>query len=254
MASEKESIEKKEEEKGLIEDLVGDLLNLDRGLPATIYWMFRDPGLVISSYFTDRKRFVNPIRFTIFILAVVTTISTFFVDYEQLFQQAMESGSQGNMDQAIEQLESVSDFNWRGYMEKVQEISVLITTKLNQVLYILILAPLMAFFSRMIFRAKEPEFRKHFVMFLYLLATFSLFSILLIPLMVSFGMSSAYVSIAIFTQLVFTIFVQVNYLKLSGFKGYSLAVINFLLGYLAYTVATLIIIYVGALIWVIISG
>lgn len=254
MASENDPIEKKEEHKGILEDLVGDLLNLDRGLPATIFLMFKSPGVVISSYFTDRKRFVNPIRYTIFILAVVTTISTFFIDYEQMFKTAMDGGAQGNMDQAIEQLESVSDFNWRGYLEKVQEISVLISTKLNQILYILILAPLMAFFSRMIFRSKEPEFRKHFVMFLYLLATFSLFSIFLIPLLVAFGMGSAYVSIAIFTQLAFTIFVQVNYLRLSGFKGYSLAVVNFLVGYLAYTIVTLIIVYVGAFIWVLISG
>ncbi len=53
------------DEKGLFEDLLRDAFDLDKGLFATLITMFKNPGLVIDSYFTDRKRFTGPFRYAL---------------------------------------------------------------------------------------------------------------------------------------------------------------------------------------------
>lgn len=70
--------------KGFLEELMGDVFNLDRGLPATIWGMIKTPDKIIESYFTDRGKYVTPLRYCIFILAVTTFITVRFIDYDAM--------------------------------------------------------------------------------------------------------------------------------------------------------------------------
>lgn len=242
----KEKDNKKDKEKGLLEDLLGDVLNFDRGLPATILNMFTNPGLVVETYFVDRKRFVNPIRYTIFLLTVVTAITTFFVDYEVLFQRAMDLGANEQMEDSIALLEEKTGYDINGYVNTVTEVSVFISTKINQLLYIIVLAPILAFFSRLFFKKIQPNYKQHYVMFLYQLATYSLFSLLFLPMMMSEFSFSVFSSVTITVQLAYTVYVQAKYLKLDSMKGYVKSGVSFLISYVVFGIALNIIIYLSA--------
>lgn len=142
--------------KGFLEELMGDVFNLDRGLPGTIWGMIKTPGVVIDAYFTDRGKYVTPLRYCIFILAVTTFISVRFVDYEEMMKNAMEMGAGGGLEDTIEQLsEAIPSFDWKAYFEAVTEISVSLLQKFNQVLYLVLLAPPMAFFLKLFFKKRK---------------------------------------------------------------------------------------------------
>ena len=257
MASEEENKPQQTEpkEKGLLEDFLGDVFNLDRGLPATFLGMIKKPGEVIQSYFTDRGRFVNPFRYTIFLLAISTFIMVMFVDYEQIFTAAMEAGAGDSTENLILMLEEKeSDFNWRGYFDALTEVSVLLTSKLNQILYIVVLAPILAFWSRLFFKGKQSEFRKHYVMMLYTMATFSLFGLLMIPLLLNLESFGQYAVIAVLVQATFTFYVQIRYLMLKGIKDILLLILSFVLSYITYSIVTALITYIGALLLVLVRG
>lgn len=239
-------------EKGFMEDILGDVLNLDTGLPATIKDMIVRPAEVIEAYFTDRDRYVNPFRYTIILMAFTTAIATFFIDYSLVFEQALETGAGVGKEQMITDLSSVIDYNWEAYFEGVIKISVLISTKLNQVMIILILAPLVAMFSRMFFKEQEPRFRRHFVMILYSMATYSLFSILLI-----FVIENSFFNISVLIlasmQFAYLIYVQSRYLNFKGAGKYIKGLLCVLFGYVLYSLSTAVISYVGAIIYVAIN-
>lgn len=96
------------EHKGFLEELLGDVFNLDRGLPGTIWGMIKSPGEVIDAHFTERGKYVSPLRYCIFILAVTTFVTVRFVDYDAMMKNAMELGAGQNIDTMIEQLNQVA--------------------------------------------------------------------------------------------------------------------------------------------------
>ncbi len=234
-------------EAGLFEELLGDVLNLDRGLPATIYNMFVNPRLVIDSYFTDRGRFVNPIRYTIFIMAFTTAITVYFIDYERVLQEAANAGAQGgDFNASLEDLKEKTGLDWPLYFEMVGEVTIVMTTKLNQLLYIVLLAPALAFFSKLFFKSKKPYFKHHYVMYLYSLASFSALSLFFFPLMMIENFWATYTTIVVVLQLGFTFYVQSKYLELKGFEQYAMSFLSFLFGYITYTIISIIIMYGAA--------
>ena len=244
-------------EKNILQDLLGDLLNIESGLPATFLTMLKSPGLVIDSYFANEKKFVNPFKYTIFILALTTLIGTFFVDYEVIMQKAAEMGSTQSvedLDANYQKFSEETGVNIIGFMTAMKDVSVAMIAKFSQLVFIVVMAPLLAFSSRLFFRKKKPFFKHHYVMLLYTLATFAVFSILITPLMMSdipFGIFT-FGSIAI--QLIFISFAQIRYLNLKGANEYFMSFVSLLVGYIFYTIATLIIQIVGGIILVIVRG
>ncbi|MCG8371991.1 MAG: DUF3667 domain-containing protein [Balneolales bacterium] len=234
-------------EKSLIEDLLGDLINLDRGLPATFIGMIKSPALVIRSYFENEKRYVNPFRYTIFILAITTMITAFFIDYEGFMEAAMEmgSGSEQEFEMMIQDIEEQTGFDARGYFEALEEFSLAIITKFNQVLYIVVFAPILAMVSRIFF---SSTFKEKYVMYLYAVGTYSVFSLLLIPLLVLQSSVWLFMLVATVSMLIYVMYVQGKFLKLSGFGKYFQSFLSFVLGYIVFAIVQAIIQYVGAFI------
>ncbi len=245
-------------EKNIFEDLLGDLVNLDKGLPATVITMVKSPNLVIDSYFADEKKFVNPFRYTILILAVTTLIGTLFVDYEVVMQRAMEMGSSSTssaqMEENLRILDEESGLDVTGYMTAMKDLSVAMMSKFNQIVYIVVMAPLIAFSSRLFFKKKKSKFSHHYVMLLYTSATFAIFGLLTAPLMMSDIPLSLFTFISSSLMIAFIMYVQVNYLKLKGFTEYAMSFLSCIIGYLLYFIATLIIQIVGAFILVLIRS
>lgn len=250
-----ENIERKPEiqENSMLDDFLGDLINLDRGLPATVLGMLKSPGLVIESYFTDRGRFVNPFKYTIFILAVTTLIGSLFVDYELLMQQAAELGYSSSVEDANEnfkRIEEESGIPIASFMTAMKDVSVAMMTKFSQIFYILVMAPLMAFSSRLFFKKKRAFFKHHYVMLLYMLATYAIFGLVFTPLMISEIPFTIFTFLVTFVQLVFFMYVQIKYLELKGFDEYSMSFLSFFVGYILYMIATFIIQVGGGIILV----
>jgi len=245
------------QEKNIFEDLVGDLINLERGLPATFITMIKSPGTVINSYFADEKKFVNPFKYTIFILAITTLITTFFVDYEVVMQQAAEASSSSSaeeLDANLKQFEEETGINITGFLTGMKDVSVALMTKFSQVFYIIVLAPLFALSSRLFFKKRRPLFKHHYVMALYSVATFAVFSLLIIPLMLL--PNSVWIHTAVSSGLIMIcmMYAQIRYMDLKGFDDYAMSFLSFLVGYILYFAGTLFIQIVGGLILAIVRG
>ena len=243
------------EHKGFFEELLGDVFNLDRGLPATILGMFKQPGAVIDSYFTDRGRFVSPLRYCIIILAVTTFISVRFIDYEAMMTTAMESGAGTSIDEMANQLSQVMPgFDWKAYFEALNELTVIILQKFVQVIYLALMAPLMAFFTKLFFKKKQPKFINHYVMLVYSLTTFAIIGLLFFPLMLQLETTGSMLGffLSVPVTLGFLLWHISSYLKLKGFSEIFQGFLALLLGYISYSILSGILLYVGAFIKVII--
>ncbi len=244
------------QEKNIFEDLVGDILSLERGLPATFLTMLKSPGSVINSYFADDKLFVSPFKYTIFILAVVTLINTTFVDYEALMEAAAQAGTDSveEMNENLKQLDEVSGLNFTGFLTAMKDVSVGLLTKYSQVFYILVMAPLLAFSSRLFFKKIKPKFTHHYVMMLYSVATFAVFSLLMLPMLVIPDLIWVQTVLSSILLMVFMMYVQIKYLDLKGFDGYMMSFLSFLIGYLLYFIGTFIVQVIGGIILVIVRS
>ncbi|MEP5944868.1 MAG: hypothetical protein ABJ356_09925, partial [Balneola sp.] len=136
MDQEKPTPPQQTQHKGFLEELMGDVFNLDRGLPGTIWGMIKTPGVVIDAYFTERGKYVTPLRYCIFILAVTTFISVRFVDYEAMMKNAMELGAGESIDDLVAQLNQIiPSFDWSAYFQSINEITISLVQKFNQALY-----------------------------------------------------------------------------------------------------------------------
>lgn len=237
------------EHKGFLEELLGDVFNLDRGLPATIWGMIKTPGLIIDSYFTDRGKYVSPLRYCIFILAITTFITVRFVDYDAMMKNAMELGAGQNIETLISQLNQIApSFDWAGYFQNINEITVSMVQKFNQVLYLVLLAPMFAFFTRMFFKKKKSRFIEHYVLMVYALTTFSLFSLSLLPFMKMMENTETPLIFFISLPLMigFLMWASIKYLGLKGFSEYVQVFIALMFGYILYSFVQTILTYVGA--------
>lgn len=237
------------EQKGFIEELLGDVFNLDRGLPGTIWGMLKTPGEVIDAHFTERGKYVSPLRYCIIILAITTFISVRFVDYEAMMTNAMDMGADRNLDQLLEQLSTMMpSFDWVGYFQAINEIAVTVLQKFIQVIYLVLMAPLMALFSKLFFKKKKEKFINHYVMIVYALTTFAIFTIFLLPIMAKMETTDNFW--LLFTGLPLMIgfigWTMIDYLKLKGFSEYLQAVLALVFGYISYSIVSGVLLYVGA--------
>jgi len=250
MGDEKSDSPHETHHKGFLEELLGDVFNLDRGLSATIWTLIKSPDKVIDAHFTDRGKYVSPLRYCIFILAFTTFIFAQFIDYEVMLKGAMESGAGGSIEQMITQLSEIApNFDWQKYFDSMQTISINLTQKFNQITYLILLAPLMAFFSKMFFKDKKEKFVHHYVMIVYTLTTFSLFSMLLMPIIIFGSLGTlGFVAMGTLPMVAFIIWGMVKYLGLKTFSEYLQAFIALVLGYICFSITTALIVYVGALI------
>ncbi len=214
--------------------------------------MIKYPGLVIESYFTDKGRYINPFRYAIIVLAITAVIVGFFVDYEALYRHALEEGAGEDLDTLIANLSAqVPSFDWQKYFDSFVELSVLFSEKFAQVGAILMFAPVMALFSWMFFKSKKQKFVYHYVMMLYNLTTFSIFSSLVSPLIdeQGFALSSWYMMLTVGIMLCFTYYVMRSYLTFTKVMDNVKMIFTFFLGYFSYSILTAILLYGGAFIY-----
>ncbi|MEQ9280427.1 MAG: hypothetical protein RLN83_13100 [Balneola sp.] len=254
MEEEKPAPPQQTQHKGFLEELMGDVFNLDRGLPGTIWGMIKTPGEVIDAYFTDRGKYVTPLRYCIFILAVTTFITVRFVDYDAMMKNAMELGAGDSLEDMVSQLnELVPSFDWSAYFQSINEITVSLVQKFNQALYLVLLAPMFAMFSRLFFKKKKSRFVEHYVLMVYSLTTFSIFSLFMLPAMKMMENTDTPLIffLGIPLMLGFLLWAMIKYLGLKGFSEYLQAIIALVLGYILYSIAQTILIYVGAYLMVV---
>lgn len=241
----------KTDQKGFFEELLGDVFNLDRGLPGTIWGMIKTPGEVIDAHFTDKGKYVSPLRYCIFILTITTFISVQFVDYEAMMNNAMEMGGGQDLDLLIAQLsEQIPSFDWEGYFNSMNELTVTVLQKFVQIIYLVIMAPLMAFFSRLFFKQRKEKFINHYVMLVYSLTTFAIFSVLMVPLMIQMENTDNFwlFLTGLPLMVIFIGWAMSDYLNLKGFSDYLQAALALLFGYISYSIISGILLYVGAFI------
>ncbi len=240
MSEEQKKPDQQKDEKGFIEELLGDVINLDRGLPATFLDMFRRPGHVIESYFVDKGRYVNPFRYTIFIATIVTLLTTFFIDFSELFDSIATDmgGVEGNPILETE--------GGREYFENVKEVGILLSTQFIAINYIFLLAPSIAFTSFLFFKKIKPKYRNHLVMSLYYAAQLATFSVITIPLMLNLDFFDYFIWITVGMQLAFVLWVYKSYLDIKGLRSYIKATIAYLLGYFLYMIILSIVMYGAA--------
>ncbi len=256
MSEQKPEPQADKNQKGFVEELLGDVFNLDRGLPGTILGMIKTPGEVVDAYFTDRGKYVTPLRYCVFILAVTTFISTRFIDYEEMMKNAMELGAGDSVEVLVERLSSVTpSFDWAAYFQAINDISVSLVQKFNQILYLALLVPAMAFFLKLFFKYKKSRFIEHYVLMVYSLTTFSIFSLLMIPLMLNLENTDSGISFLLGIPLIFVylIWTSGKYLNLKGVSEYLQVLIALVLGYILYTIVQVIIMYLGAYLMVVFS-
>jgi hypothetical protein len=249
MEEEKQTPLQKNEQKGFLEELLEDVFNLDRGLPGTILGMIKSPGEVIGAYFTERGKYVSPLRYCIFILAVTTFITVRFVDYDAMMKNAMELGAGQNMEGLISQLNQIApNFDWEMYFQNLNQVTISLVQKFNQVLYLVLLAPMFAFFSRMFFKKKKDRFIEHYVLMVYALTTFSIFSLALLPFMKMMENTDSPLMFfsGIPLMLGLLLWSMTRYLGLKGFSEYMQAFIALILGYIVYSIVQTVLIYFGA--------
>lgn len=234
------------EERSLLKDFVGDVFDLERGLPATLIAMFTKPEDVIQSYFEGRNDYVNPFRFMVVILAVTTLVSNFFIDYDHLMKTSMEAGAGKSMDEMIAEWNALVPYDWEAFFTNLQEITKAVSTRFSQLLNILLIAPIMALISFLSFKKRASKFKYHYVMYLYQLTTLSVLSTFLLFFM-SFGASLLALTLATFgMMLIHAVYVQGRYLKFRSVGPYIGATVGSMIALFTFQIAFAILTYGGA--------
>ncbi|MEO1021752.1 MAG: hypothetical protein AAFW89_04360 [Bacteroidota bacterium] len=242
-----ETAPEQHKERGLIEDFLGDILNLDRGLPGTIWLMLKSPHEVVNSFFAVPKKYVNPFRYTIILTTITTFISVQFIDYEEMMKSAMDAG--GDSADVIAGLqEQIPTFDWQLYFDNLLFISTVLIEKYAAINYIVLFAPMLALSTFLLFRKHMPKYKQHFVMNLYGISTLSLFGIiwaLLVPLLEQSSVFEGLLYTIIPTTLYccWVIFSSLGFKTIKGFLG---ALAGFFLGYMFYSIILTIVMYFGA--------
>lgn len=254
MDEEKPTPPQQTQHKGFLEELLGDVFNLDRGLPGTIWTSIKSPDKVIDAHFTDRGKYVSPLRYCIFILAVTTFITVRFIDYDAMMTNAMEMGAGASVDDLVAQLNQlIPSFDWSAYFQNINEITISLVQKFNQALYLVLLAPIFALFTRLFFKKKKSRFVEHYVLMVYSLTTFSIFSLAMLPAMKA--MENTDTPLIFFMgiplMLGFLMYASIRYLSLKGFSEYLQVLIALVLGYILYSFVQTILIYLGAYLMVV---
>jgi len=245
MEQEEKDQKPKVAEKGLIEEFVGDVISLERGLPATFLESLKNPGYVIDSYFEDKNRFVSPIKYTIFMIAVTSVIGNFVIDYEALMNAGVSSQATSNVEM---------DPMFTAFMNGVAEVSTALSTRFNHLATILVLAPLFAFASRLFFKKKRSTFKEHYIMTLYSLSTVSFINLAFLPMMINQANIWIYSGITSLSMFVFALYTQIKYLKLKGFDEYAQSFLSIMIGFILYLVGIFILQIGGAIILVIVRS
>lgn len=233
-------------ERSLIKDFVGDVFDLEKGLPATLIAMFTKPEVVIESYFEGRNEYVNPFRFMVVILAITTLLSNFFIDYDHLMKTSMEAGAGKSMDEMIAEWNTLVPYDWEAFFTNLQEITKAVSTRFSQLLNILIIAPTLALTSFLSFRKRASKFKYHYVMYLYQLTTLSVLSTLLLFFM-SFGASLVALTFSTFAMmLIHAVYVQGRYLKFRSVGPYIGATVGSIIALITFQIVFAILTYGGA--------
>lgn len=236
---------------GFFEELLGDMLNLDRGLPATIWTMIKSPGQVVTAYFNERGRFTNPFRYTIILTTIATLVATYFIDYSVVYRLALEAGAGEDLDVMISKLSSeVPNYDWQLFFDRMVLISVALSEKFIQLTYLLVYAPAMAFFSYLFFKKKKQRYVQHFVMAVYMVSTYALVTIVYVPFVDSETFFSWWTYLfGMPLQLAYAYWVMYKYLDVSGLGEHVKVLLTGILGYAIFSIIVAFIMYLGAFIW-----
>ncbi|MDZ7773138.1 MAG: hypothetical protein U5K31_10450 [Balneolaceae bacterium] len=227
-------------------ELVSDVINVDSGLPGTLYDLFKMPGVVVSSYFEEPGRYMKPFRYALFLGGFYVLLATGWLDMQHILREAFSQI--GNDAMRNDMPGEVKTF-----LDNVQRLGILLSTKYLSLNLIFLMAPSLAVTSYLMFRGTKRKFVQHAVLNLYSSAQIILFSLApLIALMAGGGRSatSDYMGYA-FTAIgmVYFIWVYKNFFGLRYSEDYAKCVLSLILGYLLYFIVLTLLQVGGAAIW-----
>ncbi|MDZ7773220.1 MAG: DUF3667 domain-containing protein [Balneolaceae bacterium] len=215
---------------------LSELVNIDRGVPGTFLALFRRPEEVVRDYFDGHDRYMNPFRYVVVIVTIVTLILSAVVDFEEFYLRMVEAGIGMGHQESLEAMPEGMSI----YFEELFRVGWLMTSKYMPVTFILLLSPALAVTSYLFFKNRKSYFSQHFIMNMYLSAQASSFGLITIPIIMQLEnmMNAAYVTLPL--TLAYLVWFYKRNFALQGFGQYAQAVVSYILGYVVYLVFLMI--------------
>lgn len=222
--------------KAFTSQFLSELVNIDRGVPGTFVTLFTRPEEVVRDYFDANDRYMNPFRYVVVVVTIVTIVVSAIIDFEAFYQRMMEMGL--GMD-SQESLEAMSG-SMRTYFEQLFRVGWLMTSKYLPVTFILLMSPALAVTSFLFFKDRKSYFSQHYILNMYLVAQGATFSMVAIPVMMQMNnmLNVGYITIPLI--LVYLVWTYSRYFSLQGIGQYAQAVVSYILGYVIYLVFVMI--------------
>jgi len=218
--------------------VVGNALNLERGILHTMVWLFRKPGKVLSDYLAGKtKSYLNPLNYMLIIAGVYAFLALSF----NIFDNTIESTNQllGNDQKDIPAEALAFQQSW------------LATVKKYMNLIPLLIVPFASIFSRWYYRKKKLYYGEHLILNTYVFAQSILITTLLLPVVI---LASELISVfplitTFFTAAYFT-YAYHSYFGKSVVNAFFGAVVMYLGGFVVLMTLMMIVV----IIWLIIMA
>jgi hypothetical protein len=204
--------------KKLVQDLLS-ILNLQRGVPYTIWEVIKNPGKTIRTYlYEDRRRYVNSFR----TLSIMVAISTFILYQIDFFDGA-------EFDYTVQ-----SDNPSQAELQK--KASSMVASLLKEYLswFNFLMVPFIGAFTYLFFKSSGYNFAEHTTAQAYLLSATTAISLMVLPTMMY--SKNIYLGISLIVTLVFQIRFCMSLPSKSG-KGARLvkSLASYILAYMLYS-------------------
>lgn len=215
---------------------LSELVNIDRGVPGTFITLFTKPEEVVRDYFDAHDRYMNPFRYVVVMVTVVTLVLSALIDFEVFYRRMVEAGLGMGYQESLESMPA----GMRTYFEQLYSTGWLMTTKYMPVTFILLLSPALALTSYLFFKERKTYFSQHFILNMYLAAQGATFSLITIPIMYNLDnmMNVGYVATPLI--LAYLLWIYSRYFSLQGIGQYAQAVVSYILGYVIYLLFVMI--------------
>ncbi len=181
--------------KSIVADFLRDFTNLERGIMGTFLQLTVRPRLVVETYLeSDRKRFIRPTRYLMFVLSL-SAVYVFIVQYwygvsltDVIVEQMGPGFERALMDklEARHAVTALSNEEWRDEIVAIQQsrnsmLSIYRVFFEYYSIFFLLTIPIGAFFNRVFHPSNRFNFAESTVASLYLYSHAALLSLLLLP-------------------------------------------------------------------------
>ncbi|WP_321346991.1 DUF3667 domain-containing protein [uncultured Draconibacterium sp.] len=191
--------------------VIGNALNLERGIFYTMVWLFRNPGKVIDDYLNGRtKPYLNPLNYILIIAGIYAFLA--------LSLNIFETGAQATYD--------ILGVDEQTYSPQATEVQAQWTEMIKRYMNFvpIIMLPFASLASKWYFRKKKLYYGEHLILITYVLAQSILISVVLalfvaiIPGMLqTFPVINTCLTIVYFTYAFYSYFKRSVFHALIGF-------------------------------------